>query len=107
MKSMTFRDLQDLPPTVDLMTAACALGIGRSKAYQLARDGEFPVRIIRIGDLMPSGLAALGLLASACAVHFGSAECSRRRESRTWTLSARTTPWWTVAGLRLERAPTS
>ncbi|MEU6719554.1 helix-turn-helix domain-containing protein [Nonomuraea sp. NPDC046802] len=27
------------------------LGIGRSKAYQLARDGEFPGRIIRIGDL--------------------------------------------------------
>ncbi|WP_182884455.1 helix-turn-helix domain-containing protein [Microbispora sp. H10885] len=51
MKSMTFRDLQDLPPTIDLMTAARALGIGRSKAYQLARDGEFPVRIIRIGDL--------------------------------------------------------
>ncbi|MEU6720791.1 helix-turn-helix domain-containing protein [Nonomuraea sp. NPDC046802] len=51
MKSMTFRDLQDLPPTVDVMTAARALGIGRSKAYQLARDGKFPVRIIRIGDL--------------------------------------------------------
>ncbi|MEU5859752.1 DNA-binding protein [Nonomuraea sp. NPDC047529] len=48
---MTVRDLQDLPPTVNLMTAAHALGIGRSKAYQLARDGGFPVRIIRIGDL--------------------------------------------------------
>ncbi|MEV4390525.1 helix-turn-helix domain-containing protein [Nonomuraea sp. NPDC049607] len=51
MKPMKVRDLQDLPPTIGLMTAARALGIGRSKAYQLARDGEFPVRIIRIGDL--------------------------------------------------------
>jgi hypothetical protein len=33
------------------MTAAGALGIGRTKAYELARTGEFPCRIIRIGDL--------------------------------------------------------
>jgi Helix-turn-helix domain len=31
------------------MTAARALGIGRSKAYQLASAGKFPCRIIRIG----------------------------------------------------------
>jgi hypothetical protein len=31
------------------MTAARALGIGRSKAHQLASTGEFPCRIIRIG----------------------------------------------------------
>jgi hypothetical protein len=33
------------------MTAARALGIGRTKAYELARSGEFLCRIIRIGDL--------------------------------------------------------
>jgi hypothetical protein len=50
MKELTVRDLHDLPPTIDLMTAARALGIGRTKAYELARNDEFPVRIIRIGD---------------------------------------------------------
>jgi len=36
--------------TVDLMTAACALGLGRTKAYELAKQDEFPCRVIRIGD---------------------------------------------------------
>jgi hypothetical protein len=47
----TVDDIHDLPVTMDLMTAARALGIGRTKAYELARSGEFPCRIIRIGDL--------------------------------------------------------
>ncbi|RNL82141.1 helix-turn-helix domain-containing protein [Halostreptopolyspora alba] len=33
------------------MTAARMLGIGRTEAYELARDGEFPCHIIRIGEL--------------------------------------------------------
>ncbi len=33
------------------MTAARVLGIGRTKAYELARRDEFPCLIIRIGDL--------------------------------------------------------
>ncbi len=36
--------------TVDLMTAASALGVGRTKAYDLARRNQFPCRVIRIGD---------------------------------------------------------
>jgi hypothetical protein len=36
--------------TVDLMTAASALGLGRTKAYDLARREQFPCRVIRIGD---------------------------------------------------------
>lgn len=34
---------------VDLRTAAQAFGIPQSTAYKLARDGEFPVRTIRVG----------------------------------------------------------
>ena len=49
MQPLTFDQLYTLPTVVDLMTAARALGIGRSKAYQLAHDGKFPCRIIRIG----------------------------------------------------------
>ncbi|MGW3347863.1 helix-turn-helix domain-containing protein [Nonomuraea rubra] len=51
MKKITLRDLPDLPPTLDLMTAAQVLGIGRTTAYALARSGKFPVHLIRIGDL--------------------------------------------------------
>jgi hypothetical protein len=32
------------------MTAARALGLGRTKAYDLARRQQFPCRVIRIGD---------------------------------------------------------
>jgi excisionase family DNA binding protein len=65
VKPLTLGDLQTLPPTIDLMTAARVLGIGRSKAYQLARDGEFPVRIIRIGDLYRVSTAELVRLLGA------------------------------------------
>lgn len=51
MKEITLRDLEDLPPTIDLMTAARVLGIGRTKAYDLAKKGQFPVHVIRVGDL--------------------------------------------------------
>lgn len=53
-------EVRSLPPvtilqlrssaTVDLMTAARALGVGRTKAYELARRNEFPCRVIRIDD---------------------------------------------------------
>jgi hypothetical protein len=36
--------------SVDLMTAALALGLGRTKAYDLARRDQFPCRVIRIGE---------------------------------------------------------
>lgn len=49
MDSLTFDQLYNLPTVVDLMTAARALGIGRSEAYRLARDGQFPCRLLRVG----------------------------------------------------------
>ena len=33
------------------MTAARVLGLGRTKAYELAKHDRFPCRVIRIGDL--------------------------------------------------------
>jgi hypothetical protein len=47
---ITVTELRNLPATVDLMTAARALGLGRTKAYELAKRDQFPCRIIRIGD---------------------------------------------------------
>lgn len=47
--ALTHGELRSLPAVVDLTTAARALGIGRTKAYELARRGDFPCRVIRIG----------------------------------------------------------
>jgi hypothetical protein len=49
MPPLTFDELHALPTVVNLMTAARALDIGRTTAYQLAKAGQFPVRIIRVG----------------------------------------------------------
>src|SRR5262245_44095565 len=50
MNDITVRDLESLPPTLDLVTAAKILGIGRTKAYDLAKRGQFPVHTIRVGE---------------------------------------------------------
>ena len=49
MGAMTRAELLSLPASIDLLTAARALGIGRTTAYQLARAGEFPVKVLRLG----------------------------------------------------------
>jgi excisionase family DNA binding protein len=51
MTGLTVADLDSLPPAIDLVTAARVLGIGRTTAYQLARRGQFPCRVIRVGGL--------------------------------------------------------
>lgn len=40
------------PAVVDLPTAATMLGIGRTLAYQLARTGDWPTPLIRVGRLI-------------------------------------------------------
>lgn len=47
-EGLTRAELLALPVTVDVGTAARALGLGRSTAYELARCGEFPYRVLRI-----------------------------------------------------------
>ncbi|MQA82932.1 MAG: helix-turn-helix domain-containing protein [Streptosporangiales bacterium] len=47
-EGLTRDQLLALPVAVDISTAARALGLGRSTAYELARSGEFPCRILRI-----------------------------------------------------------
>lgn len=49
MQPLTIDQLRALPSVVNLTTAARALGIGRTKAYQLAKCDEFPCRIMRVG----------------------------------------------------------
>jgi excisionase family DNA binding protein len=56
--------VRQLGLTTDVATAGAILGIGRSKAYELAKSGEFPVTILRVGRryLVPTSalLALLG-----------------------------------------------
>ena len=49
MAPMNQAELRALPPLVDLMTAARALGMGRTTAYELARTGQWPTPILRVG----------------------------------------------------------
>jgi Helix-turn-helix domain len=49
MKAPTISELRNGPPMVDLLTAAAAIGISRTRAYELARQGKFPVALRRVG----------------------------------------------------------
>jgi hypothetical protein len=46
---MTPAELAALPVSVDLETAGRAFGMGRTKAHELARQQEFPCRVLRVG----------------------------------------------------------
>ncbi|MYV98381.1 hypothetical protein GT354_08830 [Streptomyces sp. SID3343] len=46
---MTWEELLALPPAVDLELANRALGLGRSKGYDLARRGRYPCPTWRAG----------------------------------------------------------
>lgn len=36
--------------TVSVPAAGEQLGVGRNKAYEMARNGTFPVRVLKIGE---------------------------------------------------------
>jgi hypothetical protein len=61
----TIEAVRGLGATIDIETAGAILGIGRSKSYELAKTGDFPVRVLRIGRRYlvptPSLLALLGI----------------------------------------------
>ena len=61
----TVEAIRRLGATVDVETAGAILGIGRSKSYELAKSGEFPVRVLRIGRRYlvptPAIMALLGI----------------------------------------------
>jgi predicted DNA-binding transcriptional regulator AlpA len=65
METLKFTDLTDLPSVVDIVTAARALGLSRSHAYDLAKRDVFPCRVVRIGHLYRVPTADLLQLLSA------------------------------------------
>ncbi|MEU7045993.1 hypothetical protein AB0A77_33730 [Streptomyces varsoviensis] len=64
---MSRRELLELPAAVDLETGNRALGLGRSKGYELAKRGQYPCKVLRLGNayrvVTADLLALLGLAA--------------------------------------------
>ncbi|MFJ7422774.1 DNA-binding protein [Streptomyces uncialis] len=56
---MTHSELMALPVTVNVTTAARALGIGHDKAYRLLREDNFPVPTLPVGGRIRVPSAAL------------------------------------------------
>ncbi|MFB1042341.1 hypothetical protein [Streptomyces chrestomyceticus] len=50
MNGMSREDLLALPVAVDLETSNRALGLGRSKGYELAKRGAYPCKVLRLGS---------------------------------------------------------
>ncbi|WP_369197598.1 hypothetical protein [Streptomyces djakartensis] len=67
VKGMSREELLELPAAVDLETGNRALGLGRSKGYELAKRGQYPCRVLRLGNayrvVTADLLALLGLAA--------------------------------------------
>lgn len=61
----TIEAIRALGATTDIQTAGAILGIGRTKAYEMVQEGNFPVPVLRIGRRIvvptPSILTLLGV----------------------------------------------
>ncbi|MFF5568067.1 hypothetical protein ACFY7Z_25790 [Streptomyces sp. NPDC012623] len=67
VKGMSREELLGLPAAVDLEMGNRALGLGRSKGYELAKRGQYPCKVLRLGNayrvVTADLLALLGLAA--------------------------------------------
>ncbi|WP_326699018.1 hypothetical protein OG909_17940 [Streptomyces sp. NBC_01754] len=67
VKGMSRGELLGLPAAVDLETGNRALGLGRSKGYEFAKRGQYPCKVLRLGNayrvVTADLLALLGLAA--------------------------------------------
>jgi hypothetical protein len=59
IESMSSVELRNLPSVIDLVTAGRAFGLGRTKSHELARAGQFPVPVLRLGNSYRVTRAAL------------------------------------------------
>ncbi|MFE7237905.1 hypothetical protein [Streptomyces sp. NPDC057580] len=48
-RALSAAEVLALPAAVDLVTAGRACGVSRTTSYELARRGEFPVPLLRLG----------------------------------------------------------
>jgi len=66
--------IRALGVTTDIVTAGAVLGIGRTTAYRLARSGEFPVPLLKVGNRY---LVAVAHLLNAVGIQPTSVEATR------------------------------
>lgn len=50
MDNPTLGDVERWPATVSVVDASLALGISKSLGYDLARRGEFPAKVMTVGN---------------------------------------------------------
>lgn len=55
----TEQAVRALGMTTDVQTAGQILGIGRTKAYELVKHGEFPAKVLRVGRCYKVSVPAL------------------------------------------------
>ena len=58
---MTLAEVMALPAMTDLVSAGKALGMGRTRSYEIAQAGMFPCRVVRVGRIYT--VPTVGLLA--------------------------------------------
>jgi len=58
-RAWTEHTVRALGMTTDIETAAAILGIGRTKAYQMAKNGTFPAKTLRVGRAYKVSVPAL------------------------------------------------
>ena len=66
---MNREQLSALPVVVDVPTAAEALGLGKTAAYELIRCGRWPTPVLRLGKLIRIPTAPLLVLLGLPAEH--------------------------------------
>lgn len=49
-RTVTLDEVREWPATVSVDEAVRALGVSRSHGYHLAQTGEFPCKILKLGD---------------------------------------------------------
>ena len=49
--SMSMEELLALPVAFPVVVAGRAFGIGRTKTHELVRDGRFPCKVLRVGNV--------------------------------------------------------
>ncbi len=72
-RAMTSAELDNLPVAFELIVACRAFGISRTLGYGLAKSGEFPCRVLRVGKSYRVTKADLLLALGATTAAEGSA----------------------------------
>lgn len=99
--SMTHDELLALPVSFSIETAGRAFGMGRQKASELVRKGEFPCPVLRIGN---RSIVLRSALLDAVGIHEEAAQsdvdpASRRQPEKTLPVVAELPPSYVIVAV--------